>query len=384
MKKEYGNPKDLQKRIDKIAKKYSGKRIVLYGAGAFLEDIYKELDFSKLNISAVSDIKFLPDNEQNFFGIKCISPSDIRPSDFDVILTTVLRPCGVIPFLNKIVKGNSMKIEHLMNNEKKKETLCCGFLNKIFKPSKKTDINSSNNEILEHLSNIEKKLSMPDNIWQTKNAKFYVPYYPVDIIQMVIVNNNSFFEYDILVRLDNYLKDEAVILDIGANIGNHSLYWAKASSKKVKKIYAFEPVQDTFNILKKNVKINNLENTIELYNIGLSDKSSKATYMTYNRANIGDTHLVENETGDMELKRLDDIDFQESKIDFVKIDVESMEIPLLKGAKQTLLKYKPSYIFIESEYQINEVTSLLAECGYEKYEDYPQQNWLFKLKEQEK
>ncbi len=383
MKKEYGNSKKIQKRIDKFAEKYAGKKIVLYGAGALLEDIYKELDFSKLNIIAVSDIKFLPDNEQNFFGIKCISPSDIKPSDFDVILTTVLKPCAVIPFLNKIIKGNSIKIEHLIEETKKEKKPCCIF-SKLFKHNKNAVSDNSNIEILEHLSNLEKKLSMPDNIWQTKNAKFYVPYYPIDIIQRIIVNNNSFFEYDILIRLDNYLKDDAVILDIGANIGNHSLYWAKASSKKIKKIYAFEPVQDTFNILKKNVEINNLENTIELYNIGLSDKSSKATYMTYNRANIGDTHLVENETGDMELKRLDDIDFPESKIDFVKIDVESMEIPLLKGAKQTLLKYKPSFIFIESEYQINEVTSLLAECGYEKYEDYPCQNWLFKLKEQEK
>ena len=81
---------------------------------------------------------------------------------------------------------------------------------------------------------------------------------------------------------------------------------------------------------------------------------------------------------------INNIDFSETKIDFVKIDVESMEIPLLKGAKQTLLKYKPSYIFIESEYQIKEVTSILNECGYEKYEDYPEQNWLFKLKEGEK
>lgn len=384
MRKEYGNPKKLQKKINELSKKYEGKRIVLYGAGEFLEDIYKELDFSKLNISAISDIKILPDSEQNFFGIKCIPPSDIKPNDFDVILTTVLRPCGVIPFLNKIVKGNSIKIEHLTDIRGKEKSSCCNFFNKIFKPSKKTDINSSNNEILIHLSNIEKKLAMPDNIWQTKNAKFFVPYYPIDIIQRVIVNNNSFFEYDILVKLDNYITDNAVILDIGANIGNHSLYWAKASSKKVRRIYAFEPVQDTFNILKKNVEINNLEDTIKLYNVGLSDKSSKATYMTYNRANIGDTHLIENQEGDMELKRLDDIDFSETKIDFVKIDVESMEIPLLKGAKQTLLKYKPSYIFIESEYQIKEVTSILNECGYEKYEDYPEQNWLFKLKEGEK
>ncbi len=178
--KKYVNLKELQKRINNLAKSCGKKRIVLYGAGEFLEDIYEELDFSELNIVAISDIKFLPNKKQDFFGIKCIPPSDIKPNDFDIILITVLKPYTVIPFLKKFIKGNSIKIEQLIKEYKPKKGAFYLFWKLFFKRAKK---DNTNIKILEHLSNIEKKLSMPDNIWQIKNVKIYVPYYPIDIIQ---------------------------------------------------------------------------------------------------------------------------------------------------------------------------------------------------------
>ena len=223
----------------------------------------------------------------------------------------------------------------------------------------------------ESLNSIKLKLSMVDNIWQNKYAKFYVPYYPIDFIQRHIVESNEFFEEVILRDLDKYIKDNAIILDIGANIGNHTLYWLLASKKKIERVHSFEPVLDTFNILVKNIEINNLSGKVKLYNIGLNDCSANATCSTYRRQNIGDTHLKVGE-GNIILKSLDSIDLNEERIDFLKIDVEDMEIPMLKGSVNTLKKYKP-VIFIESQYKnINEVKNILENIGYSLIKEYHQ------------
>lgn len=263
---------------------------------------------------------------------------------------------------------------YIYNNKRQEEILL--LLQSI---SKKIAITE---EILLLLQSISKKLAMPEEIWQYKNVKFYVPYYPLDFLQKHIVDNNEFFEEDILKSLDKYIPDDAVILDIGANIGNHTLYWNLASSKHVFKVYCFEPVPDTFKILEKNIKINRLQDKVQLYNVGLNDCEAAAEFKTYKLENIGSTHLVANEQkkdGEMKLCRLDDFKFPENHIDFVKIDVEDMEIPCLKGAINTLKKYKPT-IFIESQYEnITEVKKILESIGYELLEEYPHKNWLFKI-----
>lgn len=101
-----------------------------------------------------------------------------------------------------------------------------------------------------YLLDIKGKLVIKDGITNVQGIEFYVPYYPTDFIQRILVETGSFYEqYYILEPLDKYLNKESIVFDAGANIGNHTLYWAKKT--RVKKVYAFEPVEDTFEILKK-------------------------------------------------------------------------------------------------------------------------------------
>lgn len=146
-----------------------------------------------------------------------------------------------------------------------------------------------NEQILERVENISRKLSMPDSIFQFDDVRFYVPYYPIDMIQRHIVNTKTFFEQEILESLNKYIPENSVIFDIGANIGNHSIYWC--IRRNVSKIYAFEPVRDTFEILKRNIELNGLRDKVVLHNIGLSDRRGEAGYVNYRMENIGSTRL---------------------------------------------------------------------------------------------
>lgn len=241
-----------------------------------------------------------------------------------------------------------------------------------------------NEQILELVESISRKLSMPDSIFQFDDVRFYVPYYPIDLIQRHIVNTKTFFEQEILELLDKYIPENSVIFDIGANIGNHSIYWG--IRRNVSKIYAFEPVRDTFEILKRNIELNGLKDKVVLYNIGLSDKKGEAGYVNYRMENIGSTHLKPLEKiggggGDMQLCTLDDMTFPTNRIDFIKIDVESMEILLLKGASKFFKHYKPSYIFIEVEEVDNEqeVDEILLRYGYRMLRQFEHHNFLYTL-----
>lgn len=85
-----------------------------------------------------------------------------------------------------------------------------------------------------------------------RDIKLFVPNFEFDGIQRLIVRNEDFYEANLLKLLkDKYIKENTVILDIGANIGNHTVFFSKVC--KARKIFSFEPVEETYNILNKHV-----------------------------------------------------------------------------------------------------------------------------------
>jgi len=222
---------------------------------------------------------------------------------------------------------------------------------------------------------------LPDKIIDIGYAKFYVPNYPIDFIQSEIVDKWKFFEEDILRELQPYIKKNAVILDIGANIGNHSVYWAVRSNAK--RIYSFEPIKDTFKILKKNVEINEISEKVKIFNIGLSDKKTNGSVSLYVQNNIGGIHVKQNENGTLLLDKLDNIKIEEDVIDFIKIDVEGHEFQVLRGAEATLKKYKP-IIFVETFFDKKQkVHEYLTNLGYRLEKSFIEHNYLYLFDEKE-
>ncbi|WP_233707370.1 FkbM family methyltransferase, partial [Helicobacter cetorum] len=186
-------------------------------------------------------------------------------------------------------------------------------------------------------------------------------------------------------------KEGLYILDVGANIGNHSLYFALEC--KATKILAFEPICSTFEILEKNIVLNHLQNIITPLNVGLSNKSINASIVADSRFgntigfhsdNIGGTNLTQDENGAFKLIALDSINLKDygfERLDFIKIDVENHEIEMLEGALETLKKYRP-IIFIETFKDNKEkVFGILNGLGYQQVKSFPFDNYLFAPKE---
>ena len=173
---------------------------------------------------------------------------------------------------------------------------------------------------------------------QICEMKFYCPNYNKELMETHLVDHGIWDQWE-LEEFDNYISDDAIILDIGANKGTHSIYWSIV--RHAKKVIAFEPMKDVFDIFIKNIELNQLQDVIIPYNIGLGAKSSLGSTRYMRPGNGMLTTIQEDSTGDLTIDALDNIDLQVDRIDFIKIDTEGYELEVLKGSIQTIKKYKP-------------------------------------------
>jgi FkbM family methyltransferase len=200
--------------------------------------------------------------------------------------------------------------------------------------------------------------------YNSSNIYFFLPN-PEDYIQRAIMFNKNYYELQMLEFIQNTTKKKnLVIVDAGANIGNHTIFFSKFLDAK--RVYAFEPQKYVFEILSKNIKLNNLENKVKLYNIGLGEKRSKGSLIVVDENNLGRSKLNLNSEGEIEVIPLDDILFnKEDKVDLIKIDVEGMELDVLKGAKKILSEYHPDlYIEAITESQFLSISQYLSNYNY--------------------
>lgn len=153
-------------------------------------------------------------------------------------------------------------------------------------------------------------------------------------------------EDQVLNVLQNAAENTEVILDIGANIGLYSLAMA---SKTKGRVYAFEPNPQTSQLTQIHIEQNHVEN-VELFKIGLSDEV--ATAILHNetddlgKASLRPQGSSKNDV-EIEISTLDTF-FDEQKlqtVDLIKIDVEGLEMAVVRGGWKTIENHLPHILF---------------------------------------
>ena len=111
------------------------------------------------------------------------------------------------------------------------------------------------------------------------------------------IKSGVFYENELLEKWTDCIDENSIVFDIGANLGNHTVFFSKV--KNVKEIHSFEPVKKNFELLEKNC-IDNLCPQVHLYNIGLGERSGFAN-MSDNEANFGAIELNVSSDGNIEI-----------------------------------------------------------------------------------
>ena len=164
--------------------------------------------------------------------------------------------------------------------------------------------------------------------------------------------NGQLYEIEELRLIREHSVGARVFVDIGANVGNHAIFMAKVLGAQ--KVYAFEANPSTAEILKLNVLLNNVAHTVDTSHVGmgLGDRIGTFRVEYPQRNNIGAARLVEEEApGTQAIAEehaaarvmvcpFDSLSLAEEP-QFVKIDVEGMEMSVLRGMAGAIEKFRP-------------------------------------------
>jgi FkbM family methyltransferase len=175
-----------------------------------------------------------------------------------------------------------------------------------------------------------------------------------------------------IVRLArSALPRDGVFIDVGANVGIHTLAIAHHVSQGGAGV-AFEPHPVNHRLLVNNLKQNHLRH-VTAENVGLAEVATTLTGI--GRAEGGNWSLASQ--GDyrfeVRLVRLDDYlrDHPLPRLDLMKMDVEGAELRVLRGARQTIKRFRPLIVFevcpswmAKMETSVSELFAELAGHGY--------------------
>lgn len=151
---------------------------------------------------------------------------------------------------------------------------------------------------------------------------------------------------------------DGVVLDIGANVGWHTLLMARLVGDQGR-VLAAEPNPSVRKRLLNHLKINRFEQ-VEVVPYAIADTDGTVEFFgpEADDGDSGDGYVVssgstaQRGTIRVETKRLDAIvtAAQIKRLELIKIDVEGFEWPVLQGGEQTIAKFRPHIIF---EYDAN-------------------------------
>ncbi len=196
---------------------------------------------------------------------------------------------------------------------------------------------------------------------------------------------HSCFDYDeirlaltLLCRRLEHYGPGVVAIDCGANIGVHTVEWARQMSDWGS-VAAIEAQERIFYSLCGNIAINNCMNARAIWAAaGAASGKMQIPVPDYNKpASFGSLELQKRESPEFIGQKIDytedacttvDViaidDLRLERLDFLKIDVEGMELQVLLGAEHTIMNHKPAMILEILKSKPQEIADFLGRHGY--------------------
>ena len=185
---------------------------------------------------------------------------------------------------------------------------------------------------------------------------------------------------DLLALRRKHFGDGVVAIDCGANIGVHTIEWAKAMTGWGS-VLAIEAQERIYYALAGNIAINNCFNAVAVHGA----VSSESGILPIPNPN----HSVSSSFGSLELRQRDGnefigqpIDYQNTvnvrkltldefslpRVDLIKLDIEGMELEAIEGASRTIAASRPIMLVERAKIDAAQLRRALETRGYEVIE----------------
>lgn len=187
---------------------------------------------------------------------------------------------------------------------------------------------------------------------------------------------NYAYEWSVKKYVLEHKKEYSVFIDGGACVGEYSILLADQNIRCL----AFEPVKGTFEVLTKNLELNNLSTKVKAYPYGLGAENMQVKFV-YNSVNTGASHIAASSNkGDLvaEIRTFDSL-LPEMGITIddhilFKLDVEGMEPDALRGAEDFIRRYPHITFVMEDKHSgddsIKETLNKIASFEYGIVDEY--------------
>jgi FkbM family methyltransferase len=174
------------------------------------------------------------------------------------------------------------------------------------------------------------------------DLRLFLPDAELDHVQSKIRTKRELYEIDLLQFAATLLQPGDVVIDVGAYIGTHSVFFAAVCGASVT---AIEPNPHSCSILRRNCELNRLEARVRIIEGAAGAADGRGRVETPSASNRGDSHFVPDESGDVKMLSLDSLELPRTRL--VKIDVQGSELAVLQGAA-TLLERDRPMLFVEA------------------------------------
>jgi FkbM family methyltransferase len=152
------------------------------------------------------------------------------------------------------------------------------------------------------------------------------------------------YECDVRFPMQNFVHENSICYDIGANIGYWTLYLSEIVGSSGR-VYAFEPMSKNLKLLQKNIKDSDISHIVEIVPIGLGNR--KGNLKIYIPLDPGSASIAPESDNDsfeeILVETIDEIwkSHGYPKVDFVKMDIEGSEPFVLEGGHQFFSELRP-------------------------------------------
>lgn len=165
--------------------------------------------------------------------------------------------------------------------------------------------------------------------------------------------------------IDKMKPSGPMVVDVGACIGNHTLFFAKCMHAVV---YAFEPVKANIDLMERNLLINLVRGLVVLIKMGAGSSRKYVKFQPDTTGNSGMGKISPDGCDIIDLVPIDEVISPSHTVDIIKIDVEGYNIPVLEGARHTIVQDHPEiYIECQTPAELQEVEDFLIPLDYKRW-----------------
>ena len=181
---------------------------------------------------------------------------------------------------------------------------------------------------------------MQKNVFSCLGRRIELWTHPEPVLLATLIRSTGrFYEPDVLAKVQEIYLPGTTIVDVGANIGNHTVFFAAILGAHV---IAIEPYRASHELLEVNVAANGIGEQVRTHCLALGEREGSGSVRIGDPGNLG-TVGIQADGGDIPIRSLDGM-APEAPIGLIKIDVEGNEAAVLAGARQTIRRWLPDII----------------------------------------